>query len=86
MAQIRQFHDPDELTEEELQVLREAENEPAFTGKYFDQVNAKILQDEMRIKNGLAPKYDQRDLLAESLQAAIMDADAEIDEILNRKN
>ena len=40
----------------------------------------------MRIKNGLAPKYDQRDLLAESLQAAIMDADEEIDEILNRKN
>ncbi len=85
MAEIINFNNDTELTEEEIEVLKAAENTQPLTGKYLDQVNAKMMQDELRIKNGMEPKYDARDLFAESLQAVIMDTDEEMDEILQAK-
>lgn len=71
------FHDPNELTEYEKQVLKEAEEMPEPTGKHIDIVNAKMKQDELRIRNGLKAKHSQLDLLRKLAEAAALDIEDE---------
>ena len=80
MGKIIEFYNDDDtqLTEYEIQILKEAENTPDVTGKHSDAVLAKIKQDELRISNGLEPKYDMKTLVAESLIAAVLDAEEEV--------
>ncbi len=79
MGKIINFQDNNdtELTEYEKQILIQAQEEGPVTGKHLDIANAKINQEELRIRNGLEPKNDMLDLIADSLRAAAMDGEEE---------
>lgn len=72
MAQIRQFHDPDALTEEEIESMDTPLEERPMNSHERD-VMKRIHRDNLRETNGLARKESRRDLFVEGLMAAMED-------------
>ena len=66
-----------EYQEEKAACIKAAEEAEAQAGPRAQQVLSKMKQDELRQNNGLEPKNDYSDLVADLLQAAIEDADNE---------
>ena len=73
MAQIRQFHDPDELTEEEINCIKETLEDTRPIGSHGEDVVRRQRRDKLRVQNGLPRKEDPAALFWESIEAALED-------------